>query len=361
MDSLTRVTTSAVKRLDTLAEAALNEKIRHRGRDDRRRKSADGTESNATRSAPPSDCNMEQASQGSSSGASQGSVSTAGSGAARAALQAKLKTLNVDLSNLRQSTMSKERGDRYKAELLTEIGAVRAELRTKVPATELIAQASVKLAAKQARYSTDKEALRKMMADIQMSQDDVDKRKLRAQKSVDALKERLRDIQQEKEDLHKMAAGDGRRGQNASSSGPNAGDAAAPDTPVVGGDNWEVRGATLKVSAIDSESLKLLLKFASIGSQQATDTMNMFAQELARAQARNAADAGPDGGTLAIPAVGKRKDKGSKGGKGVGKADGPALAILAPGDPLSQPEFCPGTSGTGRCRRPLLGHGRRCG
>ena len=62
---------------------------------------------------------------------------------------------------------------------------------------------------------------------------------------------------------------------------------------------------------------------------------------MTRAQARNAADAGTGCGTLAIPALGKRKDKGSKGGKGAGKAEGPALAIIAPGDPYLNQNFVP--------------------
>ena len=98
-----------------------------------------------------------------------------------------------------------------------------------------------------------------------------------------------------------------------------------------------MKGATLKVTAIDPQSLKAFLKFASSGSQQATDALNLFAQELAQGQARNAASAGPGHGTLAIPGLGKRRDKGSKGGKSGGKDSQPAMALLAPGDPyLSQ-------------------------
>ena len=95
---------AAVKRIDNLAENAINDRIRRNGRNGaarRRSKSACSAGSNATRRAAPSDCDMDQTSQRSNT-ASEASASTAGSGAARAALIAKLKTLNIDLANVRR-------------------------------------------------------------------------------------------------------------------------------------------------------------------------------------------------------------------------------------------------------------------
>ena len=94
------------------------------------------------------------------------------------------------------------------------------------------------------------------------------------------------------EDLKQLAVGPGRRGQWVGSSGKGGGGGgAAAATPLVAGNSREVKGATLKVTVIDPESLKVFLKFASSGSQQATDALNMLAQELAQGQARNARSA----------------------------------------------------------------------